>query len=89
LRIAKRTNVTMAKVCTWIPLTEYQAINKAKGDISASLFIRRAIKKALLAEEDSTHTPETANVVVSNVHTEDDVVKTTTTLASKREVEAV
>ncbi|MDQ4066582.1 MAG: hypothetical protein M3114_03230 [Thermoproteota archaeon] len=37
----------MTKVCTWIPLTEYEAIDKSKGDISASLWIRRAIQNAL------------------------------------------
>jgi hypothetical protein len=50
----------MTKVCTWIPLTEYEAINKSKGDISASLWIRRAIQNALSGEQ-VTNQPRTAN----------------------------
>jgi hypothetical protein len=37
----------MVKLCTWLPMTELEEINKVKGDISTSLFIRRAIRKAI------------------------------------------
>jgi hypothetical protein len=37
----------MIKVSTWLPVTELEEINKVKGDISVSLFIRRAIQKAI------------------------------------------
>jgi hypothetical protein len=88
MRLNKRENVWMRKLNTWIPESELEAIRRVKGDISVSLFVRRAIKKVLSAEgeQGTNQTPKAA--FVPNVHTED-VVKTTTTLASKREVEAL
>jgi len=37
----------MTKICTWLPASELEAINRLRGDISASLFVRRAIQKAI------------------------------------------
>jgi hypothetical protein len=36
----------MIKVSTWLPVLQLEEINRVKGDISTSLFIRRAIQKA-------------------------------------------
>jgi hypothetical protein len=43
--------VKHVKASTWIPKEEYDEIERIKGDISVSLWIKRAIRKALLAEE--------------------------------------
>jgi hypothetical protein len=40
----------MARAFTWIPESELELINKLKGDISLSLFIKRAIRKVLKEE---------------------------------------
>jgi hypothetical protein len=41
------------KACTWLPVTELDTINAKRGDISVSLFIRRAIRKALAEVENN------------------------------------
>ncbi|HYZ59007.1 MAG TPA: hypothetical protein VE544_05045 [Nitrososphaeraceae archaeon] len=80
VRIAKPSQTLMTKVCTWLPVTDYEAIIKIKGDISASLWIRRAIKNALSKGEDSTHTPQTAYATES-------VDTTATTLQGSKTLE--
>jgi hypothetical protein len=50
-RLSQRTNLWMRKVNTWVSEEELEAINKVKGDVSVSLWIRRAIRNALSAEE--------------------------------------
>ena len=57
----KRYNMKHVKASTWIPEDEMEQINRLKGDISTSLWIKRAIRKALSEGEDSTHTPRAAN----------------------------
>lgn len=37
----------MKKLNAWIPESELEAVQEVKGDISTSLFVRRAIKKAV------------------------------------------
>lgn len=39
------------KASTWIPEEEYEAINRLKGDISTSLWIKRAIREAIAKGE--------------------------------------
>jgi hypothetical protein len=46
----KRFNVKHVKASTWIPEDEMQQIHRLKGDISTSLWIKRAIRNALLEE---------------------------------------
>ncbi len=51
----------MAKVSTWLPLNEAEQINRVKGDSSTSLFVRRAIRKAV--QEATTATTNNENVL--------------------------
>ena len=46
-RLNKRLNVWMTKLNAWIPEPELEAVQEVKGDISTSLFVRRAIKRAV------------------------------------------
>ena len=43
----ERDNVWMKKLNAWIPAQELQAVEEVKGDISMSLIVSRAIKKAV------------------------------------------
>jgi hypothetical protein len=38
----------MMKLNAWIPEPELEAVRQVKGDISTSLFVRRALKKAVI-----------------------------------------
>jgi len=44
--------VRNVKASTWIPETELEQINKLRGDVSISLFIKRAIRNAIKEEEE-------------------------------------
>jgi hypothetical protein len=41
----------MSKISVWLPTSELNKIDDLKGDISRSLFVRRAIRKAISEEE--------------------------------------
>jgi metal-responsive CopG/Arc/MetJ family transcriptional regulator len=40
----------MSKISVWLPTSELNKIDDLKGDISRSLFVRRAIRKAISEE---------------------------------------
>jgi hypothetical protein len=48
---SKHPRVRHVKASTWIPENEMQMIERLRGDISTSLWIKRAIRKALLEGE--------------------------------------
>jgi hypothetical protein len=87
MRLNKRENVWMRKLNAWIPEPELEAVQEVKGDISTSLFVRRAIKKAvnearMLSAREGERLPAKSPqpaVVVPNATT------TTTTPTSNRE----
>jgi hypothetical protein len=89
-RLNKRENVWMMKLNAWIPEPELEAVRRIKGDISTSLFVRRALKKAVieakqntLSEGDGTNqTPKAAAVVFPNTTT-----TTPTQVTNSEEVE--
>lgn len=64
------------KASTWIPKKEYDEIERIKGDISVSLWIKRAIKEKLALGRTTNLTPEAAVVEA-----------TTTTNQQRKEVE--
>jgi hypothetical protein len=78
----KRFNAKHVKASTWIPEDEMQQIHKVKGDISTSLWIKRAIRNALLEGRRATNS-EDPNQPASNS------VTTTTTTPRDQEVEVV
>jgi hypothetical protein len=73
--------VKHVKAFTWIPKEEYDQIERIKGDISVSLWIKRAIRNALSVEGErlpaKTPQPAAPNTTLS------------TPQASSKEVEAV
>lgn len=72
------------KASTWIPKEEYDVIEKIKGDISVSLWIKRAIRKAPSAEgEKGTNQAPKAAYATESVH------HTTSTPRNTEEVKAV
>jgi hypothetical protein len=61
--------VQRIKACTWLPVTELEQINRLRGDISISLWIRRAIQNALSEGEGTNQTPKAAVVVPNTTPT--------------------
>ena len=52
----------MTKTSIWLRMDEFEAINRLKGDISTSLWIRRAIRSALSSGKGlPTDSPEAAS----------------------------
>ena len=50
IREEEERKVRHVKASTWILENELETINRLKGDISVSLFIKRAIRKAIAEE---------------------------------------
>ncbi|MDQ3966801.1 MAG: hypothetical protein M3275_00215 [Thermoproteota archaeon] len=76
----------MRKLNAWIPEPELEAVQEIKGDISTSLFVRRALKKAVnearkaLSEGDRLPAKTPRAAIVPNANT-------TTPQADSKEVE--
>jgi hypothetical protein len=68
----------MSKISVWLPTSELNKIDDLKGDISRSLFVRRAIRKAISEEENvvpsgkglPTDSPDAAPAVEEAVATQ-------------------
>ena len=50
--ITEPQGMQRVEACNWLPVTELEEINKLRGDISVSLWIRRAIRKAIGEENE-------------------------------------
>lgn len=82
--MTSQQTITHVKASTWIPRKEYEQIERMKGDISVSLWIRRAIRKELSEGRRATNlqTPEAAVEAVT-------ATTTPQKEATPKEVEAV
>jgi metal-responsive CopG/Arc/MetJ family transcriptional regulator len=77
----------MSKISVWLPTSELNKIDDLKGDISRSLFVRRAIRKAI-SEEYAVPSGLKATNQTPRAATAPEAVEATTATTTTKEEEA-